>query len=181
MPCCKVFAAGQPELSEANDGEQLDRSIPCERRPPVPKGRGIIAPHKRHIHLMRTDETGDALGVRRPAHLSLAAGQTICKHLSNPLAELEGGRIGARGQNEQVAPSIDAPLAIGSVATEQYSCGAGHRLAEELPATRPCGYLTAFALVPHSISCGIWSSAGWRRPHSSARRRHCLCADRKSV
>ena len=92
MPCCKVVAAGQQELSDANDGVQLDWSMRGKGRPPLPKGRRILAPHQRHVHLVRADQAGDALLVRRPAHLSLAAGQTIRKDLSNPLAELERGK-----------------------------------------------------------------------------------------
>ena len=95
MPWCKVIAADQQELSDANNGAQLDWSMPGERRPPLPKGGRIVAPHERYVHLVRANEAGDAVVVRRPAHLSLAAGQSIRKQLSHTLAKLEGGRIGA--------------------------------------------------------------------------------------
>ena len=179
MACCKVVAADEQILSDADDGEQLDWSMLGEGRPPLPKGCRIVAPHQRHVHLVRADQAGDALLVRRPAHLSLAARQAIREDLSYPLAELERGRIGARSQDQQVAPAVDAPLAIGCVATKEHGCGAGRRRSEEFPAARPRAYLRTFGLMPHAISCGIWSSAGWRRLRSSARRRHCRYAGRR--
>ena len=42
-------------LSDANDGEQLDWSMLSEGRPPLPKGRRIVAPHERYVHLVRAD------------------------------------------------------------------------------------------------------------------------------
>src|SRR5688572_28052461 len=37
--------------------------------PPLSKGCRIVAPHQRDVQLLRADQTGDALLVRRPAHL----------------------------------------------------------------------------------------------------------------